>query len=213
MSDFDEMDFDGLEDELEDAFEGDPTDDLTPEEIFKMVLLNKIKGTRVHVELKDDDGDTVDLPEVVSQLLGFMKDRLQEDSNQFVEQIMPLMSQATVSGLGRMVGIHPTAWLLANPMTRDAIVHMMCVAFLLLKFVQDHGLKIHTYEEEVSADEIEEIERKSKANSVATMGSLMGMDPREILKQMLDQGKITQEDLSDIMGDKKKDGDDPDDLN
>lgn len=210
MSDFDEMDFDGLEDELSEAIESDP-DELSPEDIFKMVLLNKIKGTRVRVDLRDGDGDAVDLPEVVEQLIGFMKDRLQEDSNQFVEQIMPLMSQSVVSGLGRMLGINPTAFLLANDMTCHAIVHMMCVAFLLLKFVQDHDLKIHTYEEEVSPDEMEEIERKCQASSMATMGSLMGMDPQEILQRMLDEGRITENDLYDLMGGKKDD--DPDDTN
>jgi len=203
MSAHDEVDFDdyeGLEDELAESFEGDP-DELAPEDVFKMVMINRAKKVKVHVKLRDEDNDEVDLPETITQLLNYVKDQLKDgDGNQFCEQILPLMSQSVVSGLGRILGIQSTAFHLANEATRTGIIHMMAIGLLLLKFVQENNLTIHTFEEEVSDEEIEEIERKAKASSVATMSSAMGIDPKDVLRQLRDQGKITDEDLKDILG-------------
>jgi hypothetical protein len=75
----------------------------------------------------------------------------------------------------------------------------MSIAFLLLKFVQQNELTIQTHEEEISEDEIQEIERKAKAGSAATMGALLGMDPKEILENLVEQGEISQSDLEAIL--------------
>lgn len=210
MSDYDEIDLD--EDELEDLYEDmtDP-DDLTPEEVFSMVMLNKIKGTKVTIQLEDKDGDVVELSDVVEGLIGYVKDKLKdEEDSDFTAQIMPMMAQSLVSGLGRMIGIRGTAFYLAQDGTRHAMIYMMAVGFLLLKYVQEHELLIHTYEEPVSEEEIEEIERKSKASSVATMGTMMGMDPREILEQMVERGQLHEEDLADLLRRTQGEGDDDD---
>lgn len=196
MSQFDETNYD--EDDIQDLFEDDES--MTPEEIFKMVMINKIKGTTVHVELCDKDGDKVELSDVIEQLLSYVEDKLEDDkANQFVDQIMPLMAQSVVSGLGRMLGIRHTAFFLANDISRVALVNMMSIAFLLLKFVQQKELTIQTYEEEISEEEIEEIERKAKAGSTATMGALLGLDPKEILDNLVEQGEISQSDLEAIL--------------
>jgi len=199
MSDDDGMELD--DDELESLHEGMDSD-LEPEDVFKMVLINKIRKKRTHVELQDTDGDRVELKDVIQELLTYIKDKLhEEEGNQFTEQIMPLMSQGVVSGLGRMVGLHNTAFLLSNDTTRYSIINMMCVSFLLLKFVQQKGLVIHTYEEDVTDDEIAEIMRKSDANKTATLAALAGEDPRAVLREMKDRGLITDSDLNDILRD------------
>jgi len=196
MSQFDETDFD--EDEIRDLLEDEET--MTPEEVFKMVMINKVKGTTVRVELCDQEGDKVELSEVIEQLLNYVEDKLEDDkANQFVDQIMPLMAQSVVSGLGRMLGIRHTAFFLANELSRVALVNMMSIAFLLLKFVQQKNLTIQTFEEEISEEEIEEIERKAKAGSTATMGALLGLDPKEILENLVEQGEISQADLEAIL--------------
>jgi hypothetical protein len=75
----------------------------------------------------------------------------------------------------------------------------------LLKFVQQKNLTIETFEEEISEDEIEQIERKAKAGSTATMGALLGLDPKEILDNLVEQGEISQADLEAILnGDDEK---------
>jgi len=196
MSQFDETNYD--EDDIQDLFEDEES--MTPEEIFKMVMINKVKGTTVHVELCDKEGDKVELSDVIEQLLSYVENKLEDEkANQFVDQIMPLMAQSVVSGLGRMLGIRHTAFFLANDLSRVALVNMMSIAFLLLKFVQQKELTIQTYEEEISEEEIEEIERKAKAGSTATMGALLGLDPKEILDNLVEQGEISQSDLEAIL--------------
>ena len=195
MSEFDETDFDELN---EDFMEEESN--LTPEEIFKMVLLNKVKGTAVHVELFNSEGEKVELADVIEKLLTSVEEKLSEgESNPFVAQIMPLMAQSVVSGLGRMLGIQHTAFYLANETSRIALINMMAIAFLLLKYIQQNELTIQTFEEEIAEEEIEEIERKASASSTATMGALLGIDPKTILENLVEKGEITQEDLDSIL--------------
>ena len=188
------------DDELEDLYEG--SDMITPEEAFKMVMINRLKGTKVYCQLQDSDGDNIDLSEVVEQLLAYVKDQMDqsEEGNEFTDQIMPLMSQAMISGLGRTIGIPMTAFHMSNEVTRMAFIHMMAVSFLLLKWLQQKKITIETVEEEVTEEEIDELERKSKANDAATLGTLLGGSPQEILQGLMENGQITKEDMSDLLG-------------
>ena len=203
--DYDEM-FD--DDELEEMHEGSG-EELDPEDVFKTVMINKIKKTRVRVELEDKEGDTIPLRDVIQQLLGYIKDQTADNAeNQFSEQIMPLMAHSVVSGLGRMIGIRATAFYLANDTTKMSLIYMMCLGLLLLKFVQQKDLTIVTHEEDISDEEIEEIERRMEANKAATIASMIGEDPRAVLETLRQQGHITDEDLEDLLGGSDDDGDD-----
>lgn len=188
MTEFDEWP------EEDDFFEEES--ELTPEEIFKMVMINRVKGTTVHVKLFDKDQDEILLSDIIENLLSYIQKQLsKEDSNQYTDQIMPLMAQTVVSGLGRYLGINHTAFFLADKTLRMSLINMMSISFLLLKYVQQKEIVIQTFEEEISEEEIEEIERKAKAGDVATVGAFLGMDPKEILKDLFEKGEISQTDL------------------
>lgn len=199
------------EEELEELYTGGE-DHVEPEDLFSMVMINKKRKVKTTVELRDADGDTIELKDVIQQLLQYSRDKMEDKSgNQFNEQIMPLMAQSVVSGLGRMIGIRATAFHLSNELTRAAFVQMMAIGLLILKFIQKEELKIYTYEEPVTDEEIEDIHRKSKANSVATLASLAGANPREVLEELRAQGHITDDDLQDILngeGDEDEEEDD-----
>jgi len=200
--DYDEM-FD--QEDLEELYEG-AEEGIEPEDVFNMVLINKIKKTRIQIELEDEDGDIVPLKDVIQQLLGYIKDQLKdEDGNQFADQIMPLMAHSVVSGLGRMIGLRATAFHLANDTTRLSLIHMMCLGLLLLKFVQQKNLHIITHEEDVTDEEIEEVERRTEANKAAVLASLAGEDPKATLRELRRQGHITEEDLSNLLGESDDD--------
>ena len=202
-----EWDDDGMElDEDELSELRDNPDDITPEDIFKMVMVNKLRKIKVKVELRDKDGDKVELADIVTELIKYMKEQMgDENGNQFSDQILPLVSESLVSTLGRMLGIQVTAFYLSNDTTRTALLWSMAMAFLILKYVQKHGLIIHTMEEAITDEEIEEIERRSEANRVATLGAMLGENPRDILQKLLDEGKITSEDLEALMNGEGKD--------
>jgi len=193
--DYDEI-FD--DDDLEELYEG--SSDIEPEDVFDMVLINKVKKTRVTIELEDEDGDTVPLKDVIQQLLGYIKDQMEDGDNQFSDQIMPLMAHSVVSGLGRILGIRTTAFYLANDVTKSSLIHMMCLGLLLLKFVQQKNLTIVTHEQSVTDEEIEELERKLAANKTAVLAAQAGEDPRAVLRELRRQGHITDEDLEEMLG-------------
>lgn len=196
MSEYEDM-FD--EDELEELYSTEE-DAMDPEDAFSMVMINRKRKVKVSVELQDKDGDVIPLRDIIEQLLSYIKEKMADPKgNQFNEQIMPLMAQSVVGGLGRMIGIKSTAFHLANEVTRSAFIQMMGMGLLLLKFVQKEELKIYTYEEPVTDEEIEKIDRKSRANSVATLASLAGADPKNVLRELRNQGHITDDDLEDIL--------------
>jgi hypothetical protein len=202
MSD-DETPFD--EDELRDAGLVEE-DSLTPEEVFSLVMINKKRNIKTSVELRDAQNNVVALPEVIESLIDYINGKIKsEEQNQFVDQIFPMMGQALVSGLGRLLGNGMTGFYLANDTSRHSFIFMMCISFLLLKYVQDKKLTIVTIEEPTTADEIESVTRKSKANSMAIMGSAMGMSYKEIMQELVNRGELTEADLQDMLKGTKKD--------
>lgn len=192
------------DEDLEELYEDMDENHMTPEEMFTMVTLNHFRKVKVNVELRDNNDDVISLPDTIQGILDFIKDKVKdEEGNQFVDQILPLMSQSVVSGLGRMLGIRSTAFMLSQEDTKMGILYMMCVAFLLLKFVQNNELKIHTYEEPVSDEEIEQLLHKSEVNRIATIGALAGLDPKAVLEQLVEEGKLSQDDINEMLNKKK----------
>lgn len=188
------------QDELAEAFGNESSDELTPEEVFSLVMLNKKRMVKTKVELKDEQGETIPLHEIVSDLLEYMKNKLDSDeANQLADQIFPMMGQVLVSGLGRLLGVGMTGAYLASDTARMSFMHMMCISFLILKYVQEKKLTIIAIEEPVTEEEVASIERKSRANSLAIMGSITGMSYKEILQELVNKGELTEEDLQSIL--------------
>lgn len=202
------------EEELQEAYGGEGNDfgdTMSPEEVFSMVMINKKRLVKTQIELRDEHNESIPLHEVIADLLDYMKDKLKaEEVNQMADQIFPMMGQALVSGLGRLIGNSATAYYLANEVSRLSFIQMMCLSFLLLKYVQERKLTIYAIDEPVTEDEVQSVQRKSKANSLAMMGHMMGMSYKDILKELVDKGELTDEDLTDILNQKKSNDPEPD---
>lgn len=201
MSDYeDDMDLDDLEEIYEEGTE------VTPEDVFKMVTINRRKGTQLTVELRDDEDDIVLIPEVVEELILYMRDKLTdgENTSQFTGQIMPLMTQSLVSGLGRLLGIQGTGALLSNEVIRYSLVQMMSMSMLLLKFIQDKGLKIFTYEEKVPQEELDAIEEQFSRTRASAVEEISGFQAKDLVKELSKQGKLSREDLESLLEEEKK---------
>jgi hypothetical protein len=176
-----------------------------------MVLLNRRTNKRVWVKLEDSEGDEVDLADIIDELVKYMKDKLDdEEGNQLTEKILPLMTQAVVSGLGRITDIRYTSILLSDPNIRMTLIYMMIISFIFYKMVQVKGLKINTLEEDVDDDEIDEIERKSEINRIINMSAMLGVDPKETIRKMIDNGDLTEDDLFNFTNETRDDDDGPD---
>ncbi len=205
MSNDDDSPFD--QEELAEAYD-QPKEEMTPEEVFSLVMINKKRMVRTKVELRDEQGEVIPLHEVVADLMAYMKGKLDAgEENQLADQIYPMMGQVLVSGLGRLVGIGMTGYYLASDVARMSFMHMMSVSFLMLKYVQEKKLTIIAVEEPVTDEEVQAVERKSRANSVAMVGAMTGMSYKDILKELVDKGELTQEDLQSMLS--KDKGNDP----
>ena len=53
---------------------------------------------------------------------------------------------------------------------------------------------------DITEEEIESFDRKSEANRIAVMGTLIGENPTEILRSLVSSGKLTKEELTEMIG-------------
>lgn len=209
MSDdeYDDIDFDELD--WDDDGNVRYRDEPTPEDVFKMVTICKTRKVRLSVELHDGDDEIVLISEAAEAVLNYMKEKSGKGAdNDYINQIAPFMAQLLVSGLGRRIGIRETAFLLSNDIIKFALTEMMSMSFLMLKFMQAHGLKLRTLEEDVTDEEIEEVFNKNRANKnqAAAMG-LLDLSPKDVMKFMMEEGMVSKEDLRALLH-----GDDDDDV-
>lgn len=196
-----------FDDDYEQMMADDDGEQLRPEDVFSMVLINKKRNVKVDVELRDAEGNVIELYEVIEDLLKYIEKKLgTQEGNQFSDQIYPLMSKMLVSGLGRLVGIHRTGFYLAQDDTRYSFINMMSLSFLLLKYIQQKGLTIHTREESVTEEEIMEVERKVKENAELVMSAMQSHTSKSTIKSLLNSGKLSREDLKELLDEQDKQG-------
>jgi hypothetical protein len=204
MSNFDDSPYD--DEDFKQMLQDDPSQ-LTPEDVFSMVMFNRKRMTKVNVELQDKDGNVIALHEVIEDLLKYINRKLEdaENTNQFADQIYPLMSKILSSGLARLIGIYQTGFYLTQDETRYGFINMMSVSFLLLKYIQQKNLKIITNEEKVTQAELDEIEAKAEYNKQEVLNSMIGRSGTASIKRMLDSGKVSREQLQELLDEQNKD--------
>jgi hypothetical protein len=166
-------------------------------DIFKLVTVDRIRKVKITVKLVDEEGDEIPMRETIDQLMSYIKDKTKSDTedsnNPMITQIMPLNSQALVAALPKIMGVRNTATLLSIESLRMSFVMMMMLSFSLLQFVKRKNLKIVTMEEPITDEEIERAIKLSKASSVASMGAMLGMNPNQIVKELMDKGLVDKE--------------------
>lgn len=168
-----------------------------PADLFKVVLINKIKKVITRISLKTPEGEEVPVRDTIEKLTEYISDKLYktEEDNVCRDQIYPLMSQAMIGGLVKLLGPHGTALQISDEETRYAMMHMMTVGFYLMKWLQQKDVKIHTWEEEISDEDIAAYERISKTSDLAVKYGQAGGDPKDLMKKLIEMGKIKKEDL------------------
>jgi hypothetical protein len=169
------------------------------DELFQITMIDRVRKCKVEICLKDKDGDEVPVRETIEKLTEYVLDKVKDtEGNQCKQQIMPLMGQAMVGGLSKILGLQMTALMLSQDHTRYSLMHMMTVGFYLLQWLKKKEIKIHTTETPLSDDDLAMYDRINSANSAATAAGFMGQDPREVIKSWLKAGKLSQSDLKEM---------------
>jgi len=166
-------------------------------EIFRLVLLDPIAKQRLSVKLKDKEGDEVSITEITSSVTEYILDKLKDEKpNQIKSEIMPIISQAMVAGMAKLIGNDNAVYVLSDSYMRGLFLDLMMVAFALLKFIQKKDLSIVTMAEPVTEEEISSYRRTTHCASAISRASLLGVSPRDLIKEMLSRGLIREEDLT-----------------
>ncbi len=184
------------------------------EEMFRLITVDRKRKKKIRVTLIDEDGDEVPIKSVSKQLMEYVTDqfKISKDldpdddddvdtkASKIVNQILPLVSQSMVAALPGLMGQRHAYLTLAMENTRHSTIMMMMLAICLYKFIKQKGLKIVTEEEDVTQEELDKMMKISKMTSSATTGALLGMSPQEIIKDLMDAGEITADEIKQITG-------------
>lgn len=169
---------------------------LSPADVYRVVTVDKKRGVKISVNLKDDDGDEVSIAEVSEKITEWIVDQMKTGEDRTaVNKVIPLVSNVTALSMSRLVGESNMPLFLSSNLMRHVIVTMTCTGFYLLKFMQQNKLKLYHTEEPVSQEEIEQMERIDDAGSALTKAAFFGMDLNSVAATMMSEGLIETEDL------------------
>ena len=175
------------------------------DDVFRLSTINRERKVSITACLRDEDNTTVELQEVIDKVMGYMDDKLDREKggeNAIANQILPLMSSLVGYSLPKLAGTDMAAALLCHQGLRHVITVLPMLSFLLLKFIQKHGLKIYTMEEPLDDEKLEQIMRLDGASSAINMAAMMGIDPKELMKEMHRVGQLTQDDIEELTGER-----------
>jgi hypothetical protein len=138
------------------------------DEILSMVLIDKKRLMKVSAELKDKNGEKINLPEIVEELFKYVDkeyNKSVEEQSSLIGKIMPLLSQVLGSGLGRYLGVGQAVLYLTDSQTKDALLQMMMLSFLLLKYIQQKDIQVYSVSEPIAKDEVDRLEEISRESN------------------------------------------------
>lgn len=171
-------------------------DDQEREEWCKVVAIDRRRKVRMDAELRDKEGDLIDLNETVEGLTEHVRDKMKDEEQSVIQQqIFPVMARAAVTALTEFIGPQAASAMVSQEIFRSSLTYCMMTAFLLMHFIEENDISIYTDEQDVSDEELESYDRINKATSVASLAGMMGANPREVVKEMIKSGQLEQEDL------------------
>jgi len=172
---------------------------LSTRDLFKVVTIDRVRKTRTDIQLKDPEGDSIPIEETVEKLTEYILDKVKDpESNSCKQQIMPLMAQAMVAGMIKLLGPGEATLLLSDSIIRNSLMYMTTMSFYLLKLIQQKNIKIFSEDFILSTEELEMMEKTSKISDLTMKFASMGGDPKEFLGELLKRGMVTKEELSDM---------------
>ncbi len=193
----------------------DPFENMNQDDLFNLITIDRIRKKKITVTLVDSDGDEIDLGDACREIMDYVTDQCSVKKKQndkqrvMINQILPLVSQAMCSTLPSLMGKRHAYMTLTQENFRYSHIMMMMLSLTLLKWVNKKTIKIVTHEEDVTDEEIERYEKMSRVSSAATTGAMMGMSPKEIMKDLIESGDISSAEIDDIRGNKKDEDDEP----
>jgi hypothetical protein len=170
--------------------------DQDPKDWCKVIAIDRRRKVRMDAELRDEKGDLIDINETVEGIVNYVSDKMKsDDQNMIQQQVFPVMARAAVTALSEFVGPQTAGLMISQELFRTSLTSCMMSAFLLMQFIKKNDIKIYTSEQQLSDDELESFDRVNQASSVASLAGQLGANPRDVIREMIKQGRLKQEDL------------------
>lgn len=176
----------------------------TPEDLFDVYTLFPQKKLKVLAELRDSEDKPLVLSDVTLHLLKYMLEKtLEKKGNDYIERIVPLLSQAMIFTLCDMYGYQATKDFIANESFREPASKLMSVAFLLLKYIQDEELNIAILEEDLTEEQMNGYMDNSIAPLSSSTEDFRDMPPlidyKQAIKELVNLGQIKKEEIKEVL--------------
>ncbi len=182
----------------------DPTTNQTDnEELVQMILLNKERKVRIKVELRDETDQPVSLKKVIKDLMEYINDKFKNPdtkNNSFVTQIYPLLANVLSTSLAGSLDPNLAAAVLTSNVVKDSFMMTMSLSFLLLQYIKQNNLTIHTIEEQLTEEQLEEWDTRVLISAIAGKASMLGVDFKQAVAVVYKHGNITLDQASRAFG-------------
>lgn len=152
-------------------------DELAPEDVFQMVTIMPKRKIKMTAHLEDKDGQKITLATIATNLKNYIDGHMENVEDTPVNtQLFPLINQMMVSAIPRHVGLQLSSFLFAARGSRQAISVFGLQIALLMRYIQQHELKIVTEQVKISDKELEDyLSKEAEANS-RLRNAIMGED-------------------------------------
>ena len=142
--------------------------DEAPEDVFGILTYMLKKKIQIAAYLEDEEGTKIEFKEIGEDLLNYIYENLNdEEENVIVDQLYPAIAQFMISVVPRTAGYHASAFMMEVPAVRDALIKFGLANQLLMKYLEQHKLKIVTETTPMSEAKVEEILARNKAHEEA----------------------------------------------
>lgn len=153
----------------------DNFEEIDPEEYFSMITIFPKKGIKVSAYLQDKEGNKILLKDLATKLRAYIDEHMtNEESTPVNSQLFPLINQMIPFVVPQAVGFGAAAFLLTARSSRYAISTFGLHVSLLMRYINQHNLKIITEEITISKDEIDLYLKNERLAEAKLMGAMSG---------------------------------------
>lgn len=171
------------------------------EDMFKVVTIDRPTKKKMTPELSLD-GEPISIQDTVENITIHIKEQMElEETNPTRVMLFPLMAKAMVFSLNKLFGDERTAltWsLLSQETVRYSLINMMLTGFFMSQFIKNKSIKVDSYQEDLTDEDIEMYDRINAVSSITSTLATMGADPKDVMRELLREGHITLADLKEM---------------
>lgn len=169
------------------------------ERTHNLSILDISNGIKTSAEITDTTGTPIDLGHVIKAILEY----IQEESNKIqtgaqsplMDQVLTLLCHIMNIAIPSIAGEIYAETLLGTGHGRYTVTMSMLMGFLVAQYLQETGNQITLYNEKLSNDEKEFFHELNIVQEATTLGMTHGILPVKVIQQLIQQGKIKNQQL------------------